>query len=145
MSRSTCAPVHQSNTSHVWTVHGCNLEQLYVFKALRVGPQMHQSTSQKNSHALSIHGCNQEQISVLCSTSWSTSAPVSQSNTSHTWTIHGCNPEQICGLVDGCGAHVHSNLPWRLLLSEDHVEDSVDGLPGVHILNDALLTNSVFL
>ena len=36
MSWSTNAPVHESNTSHVLTFHGCNLEQLLVFKALRV-------------------------------------------------------------------------------------------------------------
>ena len=29
--------MHQSNTSHAWTIHGCNLEQLLVFKTLRVG------------------------------------------------------------------------------------------------------------
>ena len=29
------------------------------------------------------------------STSWSTSAPVRQSNTSHAWAIHVCNPEQL--------------------------------------------------
>ena len=38
--------VHQSNTSHLWTFHGCDLEQLLVFKALRVGQGVHQSNSQ---------------------------------------------------------------------------------------------------
>ena len=37
--------MHQSNTSHVWTIHGCNLEKLLVFKAIQVGWQVHQSTS----------------------------------------------------------------------------------------------------
>ena len=37
--------MHQLNTSHVWTIHGCNLEQLLVFKALRVGWQVHQSAN----------------------------------------------------------------------------------------------------
>ena len=46
MSRLTSAPVYQSNTSHAWTFHGCNLEQLLVFKALQVGSRVHQSTSQ---------------------------------------------------------------------------------------------------
>ena len=43
---STNAPVHQSNTSHVWTFNRCNMEQLLVFKALRVSQRVHQSTSQ---------------------------------------------------------------------------------------------------
>ena len=38
--------MHQSNTSHAWTIHGCNLEQLLIFKSLQVGWQMQQSTSQ---------------------------------------------------------------------------------------------------
>ena len=46
MSWSTNAPVHQSNTSHAWTFHGCNLKQLLVFKSVRVGWRVHQSTSQ---------------------------------------------------------------------------------------------------
>ena len=29
-SRSTSAPVHQLNTSHAWTIHVCNSEQLLV-------------------------------------------------------------------------------------------------------------------
>ena len=44
-SWSKNAPVQQSNTSHAWTFHGCNLEQLLVFKALRVDQRVHQSTS----------------------------------------------------------------------------------------------------
>ena len=46
MSCSTNALVHQSNTSHTWTFHRCNLEQLLVLKALQVGGRVHQSTSQ---------------------------------------------------------------------------------------------------
>ena len=42
MSWSTNTPVHQLNTSHVWTFHRCNLEQPLVFKALRVGQWVHQ-------------------------------------------------------------------------------------------------------
>ena len=38
--------MHQGNTSHAWTFQGCNLKQLLLFKALRVGRQVHQSTSQ---------------------------------------------------------------------------------------------------
>ena len=38
--------VHQSITTHVWTFHGCDLEQLLVFKSLRVGQGVHQSNSQ---------------------------------------------------------------------------------------------------
>ena len=44
MSWSTSAPVHQSNTSQAWTIHVCNSEQLLVFRALRVGRRVHQST-----------------------------------------------------------------------------------------------------
>ena len=36
-SWSTNAPVHQSNTSHALTYHGCNLEQLLVLGLFRVG------------------------------------------------------------------------------------------------------------
>ena len=46
MSWSTNTPVHQLNTSHAWTFHRCNLEQLLVFKALQIGQRLHQSTSQ---------------------------------------------------------------------------------------------------
>ena len=37
--------MNQFNTSPTWTIHGCNLEQLLVFKALWVGWRGHQSTS----------------------------------------------------------------------------------------------------
>ena len=30
-------------------------------------------------------------------------------------------------------------LPQRLFLGDDQVKDGVDGLPGIHILDDALL------
>ena len=39
-----------------------NPEQLLVFKALQVSPQMHQSNT---SHACTIHGCNLEKLLVL--------------------------------------------------------------------------------
>ena len=45
-SRSTSAPVHQSNISHTWTIQWRNPEHLLIFRALRVCPQVHQSTSQ---------------------------------------------------------------------------------------------------
>ena len=48
-SWSTNAQVHQSNNSHAWALQGCNLEKLLVFKALRVGQQVHQSTSRTPS------------------------------------------------------------------------------------------------
>ena len=44
-SWSTNAPVHQLNTFHAWTIHGCNFEQLRCFKAQQIGLQVHQSTS----------------------------------------------------------------------------------------------------
>ena len=42
---STSAPVHLLNTSHAWTIHVGNSKQLLVFRALRVGRRVHQSTS----------------------------------------------------------------------------------------------------
>ena len=54
-SRSMSAPIHQSNTSHAWTIPVCNAEQLLIFRALPVGRRVHQSTSQRPS---TRHECN---------------------------------------------------------------------------------------
>ena len=87
--------MRQSITSHAWTIHGCNLEQLLVFKAIRVGWRVHQSTSQTPpTHGRSMYEI-QNNSSFLESTSWLTSAPVHPLNTSHAWTIHLCNLEQL--------------------------------------------------
>ena len=48
--------MHQSNTSHVWTIHRCNLEQFLIFKALRVGQRVHESTRQTSpTHGQSMY------------------------------------------------------------------------------------------
>ena len=72
-----------------------NFERLLVFKALWVGPQVHQSTSwTPPTHGPST-GAVWKNFSFYGSISWSTSAPVHQLNISHVWTIHVCNPKQL--------------------------------------------------
>ena len=117
--------MHQSNTSHAWTIHGYNLEQLLVFKALWVGWRVHQSTSwtpllrgqsmyaiQNSSLFLGLYElvdeCTCPPVEHLprmddpCMQSQTTPCFQGSSElivktlpSSHTWTIHVCNPEQL--------------------------------------------------
>ena len=87
--------MHQSSTSHAWTINGCNLEQLHEFKTLLVSWWVHQSTSQTPSTRGWFMYAIQNNSYFQGSTSWLTSLPVHPSNTYHTWPIHVCNPEQL--------------------------------------------------
>ena len=83
--------MHQSNTSDAWPIQGCNPEQLLIFKALRVGWWVHQSTSRtpptcgRSIYAIQNNSLFLGLVRVIDETLPS----------SHAWTIHVCNPEQL--------------------------------------------------
>ena len=72
----------------------CIPPKLLIFRALRLGRQVHQSTRQTPPTRGRCMYAIRNNSSFQGSTSWSRSAPVDQSNTSHAWTIH-----EFCNII----------------------------------------------